>query len=203
MTAERRGCQVDGCERPHHGNGYCRAHGRQMSRRGYTTPLDLGDRPTTCKVDGCGRPHHCHGLCSGHRMQQRRGQEDLTPIGPTGRHRDKCAFDGCDRDVDSKGWCKAHYNQQRVGKELKPIQPHGHTDPNRPKPSRTPVDRSAMPPTWNAHLAKPRPSAASGEGAVRDVGPVVPITDNLKAAMRERLDWYDAWDLADMLGVTA
>lgn len=54
-------CSCDGCERPHHGRGYCAAHHQQWVRTGATRPIRVVRR--VCSAEGCERPHRAKGLC--------------------------------------------------------------------------------------------------------------------------------------------
>ncbi|WP_309317411.1 endonuclease VII domain-containing protein [Streptomyces salinarius] len=73
----RQGCDVDDCERPHYGHGYCNTHLSRLRRNG---TLDVVPRVrATCSFGDCGRPAVSLGHCNGHAIQRRQGRP-LRPI---------------------------------------------------------------------------------------------------------------------------
>jgi hypothetical protein len=61
-------CSVEGCDRPVHQRGWCRAHYMRWWRHG--DPLagrgPAGGYGKTCSIDGCDRPHLARGMCGTH-----------------------------------------------------------------------------------------------------------------------------------------
>ncbi|HEY1179793.1 MAG TPA: hypothetical protein VGF17_26865 [Phytomonospora sp.] len=108
----RRVCVLDGCERPHKGYGYCKAHleAERMAGR-------LRDNDSGCGFPDCDRPHKANGLCDAHNRQQARGMQ-LRPIGEYVRQGEACSVEECDQPALSKGLCTGHYARQRDGRPL-------------------------------------------------------------------------------------
>lgn len=65
----RTGCLIDGCDRRHHGKGYCRVHLHRMKHHG--TPDRLIIRQSGCDVKGCERKHYSRGFCEVHYQRHR------------------------------------------------------------------------------------------------------------------------------------
>jgi len=60
-------CKLEGCNKKHHANGYCRKHNLRVWRSGH--PFKKPTR--TCNVDGCDRKHVALGFCCNHYWQMR------------------------------------------------------------------------------------------------------------------------------------
>ena len=68
-------CQVDGCDRPHFGHGYCTMHAWRVRRTGEAGPPESTLQPVKgliCALDGCDLPVNSLGLCKLHYERQRR-----------------------------------------------------------------------------------------------------------------------------------
>lgn len=64
----KRTCSVEGCDRPHKGNGYCNTHYSQAKLG--KTPGAIWDRQKgSCSVEGCDGSHSAKGLCRLHYMR--------------------------------------------------------------------------------------------------------------------------------------
>lgn len=66
-----RGCDVNGCDRPHAAKGWCSMHYDRVRRDGEPGPAEPMEarRPKIrhgCQVPGCRRKHRARGLCSSH-----------------------------------------------------------------------------------------------------------------------------------------
>jgi hypothetical protein len=108
-----RTCSLEGCDKPHKGNGYCRTHNELFKRNGSPEPLPKRF-PATCTVDGCDKPHKGNGYCHTHNtLFKRNGSPERLPK----RIPATCAVDGCDRDEHGKkGYCEAHWARiRRIG----------------------------------------------------------------------------------------
>lgn len=75
-------CGVEGCERPHYGNGWCRPHGRSFKTHGdplaVVLPRRLRRRETAvCSIDGCERMAKTATLCSAHYARKQRHGDPL------------------------------------------------------------------------------------------------------------------------------
>jgi len=68
-------CSVEGCNRKHHGKGYCNKHLHQIQRHGKITPereRNVYTPDSKCMVEGCNNRPHSFGLCNKHYLQIRR-----------------------------------------------------------------------------------------------------------------------------------
>ena len=63
-----RRCSVPGCDRPHHGKGYCSTHYLQYRQQQQLNQSEISYK--TCSVPGCDRPHHAKGYCKKHYPQK-------------------------------------------------------------------------------------------------------------------------------------
>lgn len=80
---KNKSCTAEGCDRRHHGKGYCRTHLKQLNSDGVVEPLRdyvirgrngvfdgkgffVGMGSTVCGVADCGKPGYSSGLCSPH-----------------------------------------------------------------------------------------------------------------------------------------
>lgn len=69
-------CDVEGCDKPRHGNVYCSAHHTRWKRTGDPlTALERQPNSGACSVGGCGQPMRKRGWCASHySMWQRQGE---------------------------------------------------------------------------------------------------------------------------------
>jgi len=112
-----RQCQVDGCDGPHKGYGYCQKHLNRERAAGR-----LRDTVGDCVFPGCERVPVAHGLCIGHYKQDQKG-ETLRPLRRRRKSRDGvCPGPECGRPIHAHGYCGGHYYQFSNGRELAPIE---------------------------------------------------------------------------------
>lgn len=81
-TLVGRGCDFEGCDRPHDAKGLCNIHYKQLMRGQELHPPVGGKRKPDCKFDGCDRPHMSRGYCSAHYRQLVRHPDPLVPVKP-------------------------------------------------------------------------------------------------------------------------
>lgn len=109
-------CSLEGCGKPHKGNGYCHTHNTLFKRNG--APEVLPKRvPSVCAVDGCEKEERgLKGYCEAHlkriQINGSVGSEPLRPFYPADA---VCAVDGCDRPRLARDWCKTHYERWCAG----------------------------------------------------------------------------------------
>ena len=60
----KRICKVDGCDKPHHSNGYCGMHDARMKRHG-SLNASRKERPV-CSVEGCNNLNDAKTYCATH-----------------------------------------------------------------------------------------------------------------------------------------
>lgn len=74
-------CGIDGCERPKHLKGWCRAHYMRHYRgKNMLAPLRKVQPERGCSVDGCERAHRAMGFCNPHYLRSRQGLSLDTPL---------------------------------------------------------------------------------------------------------------------------
>lgn len=107
-------CNVDGCDNPFFGKGYCQKHYKQIRRNGHTGVLGRA----TCNVDGCDQPVVGKGLCRKHYTQKRRTG---SPVRVNQSTDGLCSVADCRTPIKAKGLCLKHYKQdyrERNGRKL-------------------------------------------------------------------------------------
>ena len=117
----KRGCSMDGCEKPVFSNGWCNSHNSKWWRQHRRDKLCLIDgcmeihdfrRPkSSCLHDGCERRVVGHGLCSTHYAQSRRVPRPEAPpcaVREKGRKGRKCG-----KVAIARGLCSTHYRRLR------------------------------------------------------------------------------------------
>ena len=103
MTARRRrSCSVEGCERPHYGNGYCQLHNQAYRRAAGLL---------VCKLDSCNAPSGSRGYCGYH----------LDSLAPTGR----CTVANCSAGIYARELCRKHYSRMLKTGTTESRHPHG------------------------------------------------------------------------------
>lgn len=127
MSATRKHCSVDGCDRGAKYRGWCPMHYGRVLRNG--SPGEAAPRRTvrtsdTCTVDGCVRPYVAKGFCQLHYDRVNRFGEpgDLGPEW-TPALRSTCSVLRCEAPVNAVGLCSLHYNRQRRTGSTGPVGP--------------------------------------------------------------------------------
>lgn len=59
-------CNVDGCENPRHGGGWCAMHYARLQRHGDPLVATVVKPPRLCSINGCHKPHQARGWCDMH-----------------------------------------------------------------------------------------------------------------------------------------
>jgi hypothetical protein len=78
-------CGIEGCDRPHHGHGFCDLHYRRWRTHGDPHMLGRPGRPRDgrrgvepCSLDGCETLQHSSGYCSTHYARWRKHGDPRT-----------------------------------------------------------------------------------------------------------------------------
>ena len=58
-------CNIDGCDDPVHGRGWCRSHYMRWWRHG-DAEHPIAEHPAVCSVEGCANARVCRGWCRKH-----------------------------------------------------------------------------------------------------------------------------------------
>lgn len=136
MTAQRKICSVEGCERPFSGHGMCNMHRHRFRRYGDVNFVKIVRRGNVkCSVDGCDNPHKGHGLCHAHLWRRRRGLALEPPVRKRRprKYQNHLPIDQIVYEKNKLGYMQASYwgrsiLQHRVvwelhyGRELKPFE---------------------------------------------------------------------------------
>lgn len=124
VTASRRLCSVDGCERTAEARGWCGTHYMRWKRHG-DPPINSRDPaqrlpPAVCSVEGCDALVQSRGWCSRHYARWLKYGDPLTtrrdPPNPDPPA--VCTVDGCEKLHVSRGLCRMHYSRMYRGKPL-------------------------------------------------------------------------------------
>ena len=124
-------CSIQGCEKPHFGNGLCSMHysrvrigcsdmrpGRLPHHRfGKKWPSDdprYKNKGRLCDVPGCEKPFYAKGLCHNHHEKLSRNGFLACSV----RFPEKCSVKDCDEEAKAKGLCNLHYNRLRRGIQM-------------------------------------------------------------------------------------
>jgi hypothetical protein len=109
-----RRCEVDGCERPHYGRGFCNLHYQRAAKFGDPGGAESRKVPRrgSCSLDDCDNPILSRGLCRLHYERLRRTGTTDPPIRRrAARQRRVCGVAGCSRKHEAKGLCSGHYER--------------------------------------------------------------------------------------------
>jgi hypothetical protein len=157
-------CEIEGCDLPHYGLGWCRAHWKE-----HRDPTRL------CDVDGCEKPHSSRGFCAMHYQRWQRHGDVLASVPcrvetrctecqvcakPTTRgrslcsnhqnaktraranadpNRPRCSRSDCDNAARTKGLCEGHYGEDyRKAWEIRMA-----ANPDLPRCAKTGCEKSA------------------------------------------------------------
>jgi len=111
-------CKVEGCERKHHGYGFCKMHYRRWIQSGDTGPVSTVKAPNgsytnaECSIEGCSKTPVGRGLCPMHHkrllMTGDPGKAESSVVDPKDRI---CTVDGCSTPWFAKSMCELHYRR--------------------------------------------------------------------------------------------
>ena len=113
MNAMNNVCEVEGCDKPRHGNfPWCKMHYTRWRRHGDPIKkLNLMGEYDVCQVEGCNRTDISgHGYCMKHYTRWKR-HRDTSIIKRDGNQ--GCKIDGCNREHRCHGYCEIHYIRLR------------------------------------------------------------------------------------------
>lgn len=123
--AQRYGCLVNGCDRPHSAKGYCGVHYNRWRKYGdplmvtppgKTSAEAVREEPTRNKAaDGAEDAPMAAGATTDvpARPEAPERATDGTAAIERRRVRAACAVEGCDGEATTRGWCHAHYQRWR------------------------------------------------------------------------------------------
>jgi hypothetical protein len=119
MPPPRRYCDVDGCDRPRFGQGFCQAHYKRYRKYGDPGPAEVrrSSGRDACSVGDCDRITVARGLCSGHyRRWLDTGEIPTTPLRQLSKHikYEKCLRPYCGLRGPHQGMCQRHYKRWRL-----------------------------------------------------------------------------------------
>lgn len=104
-----RHCSIEGCEKKHYGQGWCKAHYLRWWKHGDPN-ISKRRQAGTCSVEGCDRPGYGNGYCASHFGRWMRNGDPLA-----GRYRmstdGPCLVDGCNKPRHGKGYCNDHHHR--------------------------------------------------------------------------------------------
>jgi hypothetical protein len=111
-------CKVEGCERKHHGYGFCKMHYRRWIQSGDTGPVSTVKAPNgsytnaECSIEGCSKTPVGRGLCPMHHSRLLKtgdpGKAESSVVDPKDRI---CTVDGCTTPWFAKNMCELHYRR--------------------------------------------------------------------------------------------
>jgi len=111
-------CVLIGCERKHHGHGYCRLHYRRWIATGDTGSTSTTKTPNGtykdahCLVSGCLRQPRARGFCSMHYARWSKSGDPGEPESRTPNDHDRtCIVDGCSKPWTTRKMCEIHYRR--------------------------------------------------------------------------------------------
>lgn len=94
------GCKIEGCDKKHHGKGYCHNHLEQARQQGLIEPRKW---IKICTVKDCTNPHSANGFCIMHRGRNRKGLSMDLPYATKNKYlTGNLAFEHKDRNSWSK-----------------------------------------------------------------------------------------------------